>query len=75
MLSRIVVQFLRRNDTADRVFDEIGKPRGFFNARAGLGAHMEDKLAAVGVGKKVFTEPGHEGPGGKTEQKKHRNET
>ena len=50
-----VVQFLRRNNTADRVFDEIGKARGFFNTRTGLGAHMEDKLLVIGIGKKVFT--------------------
>ena len=63
-----IVQFLGRNDTADRVFHEIGKPRGFFNTCAGLGAKMEDKLAAVGIRKKIFTEPGDQPPGGKTEQ-------
>ena len=70
-----IVQFLGRNDPSDRVFNEIGKACSLFNACAGLGTHVEAKLAAVGVRKKVFTEPGHEGPGGKTEQKKHRDET
>src|SRR5439155_14329887 len=66
-----VVQFLRRNNTADRVFDEIGKARGFFNTRTDLNTHIKDKLPTIGIGKKVFTQPGHEGPGTKTQQKKH----
>ena len=75
MLSRMLSNSCGRNDPADRVFDEIGKPRGFFNARTGLGAQMENELPAVSVGEKVLTQPWREGPGGKTEQEKHRDET
>ena len=55
MLSRILSNSCGRNHTADRVFNEIGKARGFFNARAGFGAQVKDELAAIGVREKVFT--------------------
>jgi hypothetical protein len=33
--------------TADRVLDEVSKPRGLLNARAGFGSQVQDELAAI----------------------------
>ena len=60
MLSRIAVHLARRDDLADGGLDQIGEPRGLLDARAGLGPHVQDELAAVGGREEVLAEPGHE---------------
>jgi len=41
-----------------RAFDEVHQPRGFFNARAGFGAHVEENLAAIDAREEILPSQG-----------------
>ena len=66
--------FRFRNRFADGGFNQVPQARGFFDARARLGAKMQIKLAGVGGGEKVATEPGKQKKGGGAQREKGRNE-
>ncbi len=68
------VHLARRDDLPDGGFDQVGEPRGLLDAGAGLGAHVQDELAAVGVGEEVLAEPGHQPAAATTAQQEARDE-
>ena len=43
-------------DAANGILHQIAKARGLLDSRAAFGAHMQDELAAIRIGKEVLTE-------------------
>ena len=60
MLSTMVTSFVGRNLLADGGVDVVAESGGLFNARAGVGAHVDLELAGVDGGEEVLAEPGSE---------------
>src|SRR5262249_34357334 len=56
------------NLLADHVLDQVGESGGLRDARAGLGAQMQDEMAAVAIRKEILAEPWHEHTGVETQQ-------
>ena len=51
-------QFLLRNGLADRAVDAVAERRSIFNARSGMGAHMQFELAGIRLREKILSQPG-----------------
>ncbi len=56
MLSRMPANSIGRNLGADVAINLIDQTRGLLDARAGLGANMQPKLAGIHGGKEVLPE-------------------
>ena len=52
--------FVGRNDAADGRLDRDAGARGFFDARRGLGAHVQIETPGVGGGKEILAQPRHQ---------------
>ena len=66
------LHLLTGNLAANRAFDQVAKHRGVFDPRSGLGANMQDELAAVGVREKVLAKPWDERGSRKANQQEKR---
>ena len=74
MLSRMLSSSACGISAANGRFDQVAEPRGLLDARSRFGAHVQNELAAIGVGKEVLTEPGNQEKCAKADAEKHRNE-
>ncbi len=69
-----VVEIGLRHLGADILLDQIGDARGFLGAGAGLGAHMQDELPAVGGREEVVAEERRQAEHQDADAQENRNE-